>query len=315
METGECTVVNDFTLGEDDWSVTNSGRIDYCNLTGDITLQEAPCVYVAAINGTEAPVYGFRAEQGATGEDAWQPLMNDGSYYAQNFKEETYPEGQTSWSYAPVAVAVKDEDFSGQLIYTDGFTTAPTLYNTGGTIVESFASAPDLVPVEVGTNGVAEFSVDGKDFVVYSLNQYAKAYDPEGKNLFCAARIAQLGEGQTFEGMKEMWVIPGNKGGLGSVSDGGTRYHALDAVHITDENGMDGVFVLTFKCYNGLAVYQVAPEGYKTPGGVTDITVDDNNNAPVQYFNLNGVEVNANNLTPGIYLTRQGNKGGKVIVK
>ena len=315
METGECTIVNDFTLGEDDWSVTNSGRIDYCNLTGDITLQEAPCVYVAAINGTEAPVYGFRAEQGATGEDAWQPLMNDGSYYAQNFKEETYPEGQTSWSYAPVAVAVKDEDFSGQLIYTDGFTTAPTLYNTGGTIVESFASAPDLVPVDVGTNGVAEFSVDGKDFVIYSLNQYDKGYDPEGKNLFCAARIAQLGEGQTFEGMKEMWVIPGNKGGLGSVRDGGTRYHALDAVHITDENGMDGVFVLTFKCYNGLAVYQVAPEGYKTPGGVTDITVDDNNNAPVQYFNLNGVEVNANNLTPGIYLTRQGNKGGKVIVK
>ena len=114
--------------------------------------------------------------------------------------------------------------------------------------------------------------------------------------------------------MKEMWVIPGNKG-LGDTSDGGTRYHALDAVHITDPNGMDGVFVLTFKCYNGLAVYQVAPEGYQTPQGISDITVNEDANAPVQYFNLNGVEVNANNLTPGIYLTRQGSKGGKVIVK
>ena len=313
METGECTIVNDFALGEDDYSVTNAGRIDYCSLVGDITLQEAPCVYMAAINGTAAPVYGFRAEQGATGAEAWQPLMNDGSYYAQNFTE-TYPEGKASWSYAPTAAIVKDEDFSGQLFYIDGFTTCPTLYNTTGGIVESFANAPDMAPTEVGTNGVAEFSIDNKDFVVYSLNQYAKGYDPDGKNLFCAARIAQLGEGQSFEGMKEMWVIPGNKG-LGDTSDGGTRYHALDAVHITDPNGMDGVFVLTFKCYNGLAVYQVAPEGYQTPQGVSDITVNEDANAPVQYFNLNGVEVNANNLTPGIYLTRQGSKGGKVIVK
>ncbi len=269
METGECTIVNDFALGEDDYSVTNAGRIDYCSLVGDVTLQQAPCVYMAAINGTAAPVYGFRAEQGATGAEAWQPLMNDGSYYAQNFTE-TYPEGQASWNYlpswgySPMVAISKDQTFSGQLFYVDGFTTYPTLYNTTGGIVESFANAPDMVPTETSTNGVAEFSIDDKDFVVYSLNQYAKGYDPDGKNLFCAARIAQLGEGQSFEGMKEMWVIPGDKG-LGDVSDGGTRYHALDAVHIYDENGMDGVFVLTFKCYNGLAVYQVAPEGYCTP--------------------------------------------------
>ena len=314
MKTGECTIVNDFALGEDDWSVTNAGRIDYCSLVGDITLQEAPCVYMAAIKSTAAPiVYGFRAEQGATDADAWQPLMNDGSYYVQSFAE-TYPEGQASWGHATKVAISKDQTFSGQLFYVDGVTTYPTLYNTTGGIIESFANAPDMVPTETGTNGVAEFSIDNKDFIVYSLNQYYKAYDPDGKNLFCAARIAQLGEGQSFEGMKEMWVIPGTKG-LGDVSDGGTRYHALDAVHITDPNGMDGVFVLTFKCYNGLAVYQVAPEGYQTPQGVSDITVNEDANAPVQYFNLNGVEVNANDLTPGIYLTRQGSKGGKVIVK
>ncbi len=310
METGECTIVNDFALGEDDWSATNAGRIDYCSLVGDITLQEAPCVYMAAINGTNAPVYGFRAEQGAEGEDAWQPLMNDGAYGAMNFTE-TYPEGKASWSYAPVAAVVKDEDFSGQLFYIDGFTTAPTLYNTTGGIVDSFKNAPDLAPVDAGTNGVAEFNLNGEDFIVYSMNQYNKADEKTG--VYCGARIAKLGEGQSFEGMEEMWVIPGELG-LGDTSDGGTRYHGLDAVHITDKNGMDGVFVLTFKCYNGLAVYQVAPEGYLTPEGVSDITVDDNN-APVQYFNLNGVEVNSNNLTPGLYITRQGDKGGKVVIK
>ena len=274
METGECTIVNDFILGEDDWSIDNAGRLDHCNLVGDITLQNAPCVYMAAINGNKAPVYGFRAEQGAEGEDAWQPLMNDGEYYAQNF-EEIYPEGQTSWGYAPMVAISKDETFSGQLFYVDGFTTYPTLYNTTGGIVDSFKNAPaELAPLDAGTNGVAEFNLNGKDFIVYSMSQYNKAAETSG--VYCGARIAQLGDGQSFEGMKEMWVIPGDKG-LGNISDGGTRYHALDAVHLTDENGKDGVFVLTYKCYNGLAVYQVAPEGYGTPTGVKE---DDNKPTP-----------------------------------
>ena len=37
--------------------------------------------------------------------------------------------------------------------------------------------------------------------------------------------------------------------------------------------------------------------------------------APIEYYNLHGVKVNADNLTPGIYITRQGNKTAKVLVK
>ena len=36
---------------------------------------------------------------------------------------------------------------------------------------------------------------------------------------------------------------------------------------------------------------------------------------PIEYYNLHGVKVDANNLTPGLYITRQGNKTSKVIVK
>lgn len=266
METGECSVVHDFALSEDEWEESNAGRIDYCSIVGDITLQEAPCVYMAAINGAKATVYGFRAEQGAEGKDAWKPLMNNGSYGAMNFTE-TYPEGKASWSHAPMVAIAKDENFSSQFFYVDSFTTYPTLYNTTGGIVDSFKNAPDLTPIDVGTNGVAEFNLNGEDFIVYSMNQYNKVDEKTG--VYCGARIAKLGESQSFEGMEEMWVIP-SKLGLGDISDGGTRYHALDAVHITDENGMDGVFVLTFKCNNGLAVYQIAPKGYNTPTIIDD---------------------------------------------
>ncbi len=48
--------------------------------------------------------------------------------------------------------------------------------------------------------------------------------------------------------------------------------------------------------------------------GIEDITVG-NEEAPAQYFNLNGVEVNAENLTPGIYVRRQGNTATKVVVR
>jgi hypothetical protein len=47
---------------------------------------------------------------------------------------------------------------------------------------------------------------------------------------------------------------------------------------------------------------------------VNDIAVD-NNNAPVKYFNLNGVEVNSDNLTPGLYIRRQGTKATKVAIR
>ncbi len=51
-----------------------------------------------------------------------------------------------------------------------------------------------------------------------------------------------------------------------------------------------------------------------TTSGITDITVD-NSNALVEFYNLQGVRVNAENLTPGIYVRRQGSQVSKVLVK
>ena len=50
--------------------------------------------------------------------------------------------------------------------------------------------------------------------------------------------------------------------------------------------------------------------------GTTDITVDvDNLNAPVEFYNLQGIRVNGDNLTPGIYVRRQGSAVSKILVK
>lgn len=48
--------------------------------------------------------------------------------------------------------------------------------------------------------------------------------------------------------------------------------------------------------------------------GIEDI-VNDNANAPVEYYNLQGIRVNGDNLTPGIYIRRQGTEVTKVYVR
>ncbi len=50
--------------------------------------------------------------------------------------------------------------------------------------------------------------------------------------------------------------------------------------------------------------------------GIEGIEADGNNSdAPVEYFNIQGIRVNADNLTPGFYIRRQGNKVAKIYVK
>lgn len=43
--------------------------------------------------------------------------------------------------------------------------------------------------------------------------------------------------------------------------------------------------------------------------------INDGSNAPQRIYNLQGVEVNVNNIVPGIYIVRQGNKVSKVYIK
>lgn len=52
----------------------------------------------------------------------------------------------------------------------------------------------------------------------------------------------------------------------------------------------------------------------KRSSGINDIYTDDND-APVEYFNLQGMRVSADNLTPGVYIRRQGSTTSKVLVK
>lgn len=49
--------------------------------------------------------------------------------------------------------------------------------------------------------------------------------------------------------------------------------------------------------------------------GIDNITTDDNANAETEYYTIQGIKVSADNLTPGFYVARKGNKAYKILVK
>ncbi len=306
LETGALTEAFRVELPADEKEA--SGRVDYYSLSGDVTRAEAPCSFMCPAQATvnkKPYVYGWKCQMGS---DEFEPLMDDGQFVSLRI-DDTYPADQSDWGTGAMTKIIKDDDYSASLFYVDGFTTVPTLYDNAGAMLESFASALDLAP-KCGANGVGEFTLNGRNFIFYALQQY-------NDGDLCRARICELGEGMTFEGMKLMWDVPAT--GLGATSDGGNRYHATEARVYPDENGVEGAYLLTYKGRNGIGVYTVAPDNWVNPfaeeGAVKDIVADEDINAPVEYFNLNGQAIQSDNLTPGLYITRQGGKASKVIIK
>ena len=307
LGTGECTLAAALVADDEAASEIEGGgtRIDYCDLVGDITLENAGCNVMAAIaSGSNTWVMSWQAEQG--GED-WYGGLDGANVMSYT---ETYPDGVADWGTAPCVRIVLDEDYSNNLYYVDGFTSCATLYNNSGAMVDSFKAATELAPA-VGTNGIGEFTLAGKDFIAYSTNQYVSPG-------FCSVRICELGENMAFEGMEPYWEIPSD--GLGNTSDGGLRIHPVEARKYADANGKEAAYILTFKAANGVGVYVVAEEGFdmdsaheEENGGVSDI-VTDNSNAPVEYFNLMGVRVN-NPAAGQLVIKRQGTEVTKVLVK
>ena len=49
--------------------------------------------------------------------------------------------------------------------------------------------------------------------------------------------------------------------------------------------------------------------------GIEAITADETTTAPAEYYNLQGMRVNGDRLTPGIYIMRQGSKTSKILVR
>ncbi len=241
--TGELTLIEELDKSD------MLNRIDVIDVMGDITRQNAECNIMAA--GAQSKcVYRWHANQGGDFEAGFD---DDPYLEIKNF----YPATVSHWGYVPVVkmAQVQENDYSGALFYVDGFYSAPILYDLTGRMVDNFENVnPNYCPMDVGCNGVCEFTLDGRTFLVYVAAQYGGYDEASGQNKACQVYISELGNNRSFSGMRRYWMVPD---ALGTVSDGGTRVQSINVEYGTDEFGNEEVTLFIFKCYNGMAVYKI----------------------------------------------------------
>ncbi len=302
--TGAMTLVNEFALNEEE-GPGNGARIDFCDVIGDITGQEARAVFMACPNEI-ASTYAWHLNQGET---EWKPgNEDDGFIVVPAF--ETDPQGQTAWNYSPGVSIVRDADFSGAYYYVDGHPTRPVLYDNAGEMIDNVGQhdadeawagfIPALQP-----NGVLQFGLGNTQFLAWSL-----AF-PDDTNYGGHIAVAKLDDSESLENAVPMWIFP--EATLGLKKNGRFWESISVTPEYEDANGKKAIDIMIYKDCDGVGVYRLCEEGFEA-AGVNDLVVE-NNNAPVEYFNLNGVRVNQKDLAPGLYITRQGGKANKVIVK
>ena len=260
-ETGEMTLIDQLSKGD------KIERTDYLDVIGDITREEAECNVMTVGNNVSgagcATCYRWHADQGA---DEFE-----GGFDGDPYIEFTsfYPETKTGFSLAPIVkmtLGMEDEDrYAGELFYIDCFDTAPVLYDVSASIIDSFEEVPTELQPQFTANGMAEFTIDGRNMFTYVI----AAYDGNGHG--CQANIVELGEGMSLGGMQKYWQIPADS--LGKVSDSGLRVHCLN-IDVEGEGDDEVATIFTFKAYNGMAVYQMGKN--LTPGPVPGLKGDIN---------------------------------------
>ena len=86
---------------------------------------------------------------------------------------------------------------------------------------------------------------------------------------------------------------------LGDNANNGTYSLYVKAIYTEDSNLAPSFHALT-------------PLNQATTG-VTNLVVD--TDAPAVFFNMNGVQVDGDNMAPGVYIKKQGNKTSKVVIR
>ena len=135
------------------------------------------------------------------------------------------------------------------------------------------------------------------------LVEYASGFEPSDSDRKVRAKASGEESDVTnpFEGYKYNLLIPEND--LNARSANG-KYQVYVKTIYTAESGLEP----TFHALTTLG---------DTTTGVEDILDNGeiDNDAPVYYYNMNGVLMDGNNLAPGLYIRRQGTTSEKVVIR
>ncbi len=181
--------------------------------------------------------------------------------------------------------------------WMDAHGIVPTMYNADGTVRYEIKSSG------IGTPGTAS------SIVTFGSKTYMVCADYLKGATGGYAAVIDITDGPDKAVRK--CVYP--EAGLGSTVNGGYVNSILTEVVEGADNSVLNIWVLVQK--QGIAHAQF--KGEYAVSGVEDVEIEGavDENAPVEFYNLNGVQVDGENLVPGIYIRRQGNTVSKVLVR
>ena len=253
-----------------------SGRIDHVSILGQATKGS---FYVFAVAKDTGDVIRWYIENGTVTEE--MSTIND-----------YYPASATSFGLAPQIIPITADD-----VLIDGTNTGITRYSfSTGECTGSFLSNQSVAPKSVANNGGTVFPLGGGAVLVFANGDKYTTPSNSFKAVITDGDIS-------FSGMKELWTFP--QYGLGTVNS--STYQAV-ASHVI--NSPTKVRFYVYVPGNGISAYEICD---KSMSGMVEMEMKENK--PIEYYNLQGVKVNAQHLQPGIYIKKQGKNVSKVLIK
>lgn len=280
METGEPTVVMELQNAE---GLLDGYRVDYFAVKGDVT-KDAIVMF---------PVSSGNLVIRCDIKDGQLDDQKTGDYEGYKFSvieiQQYAPESAADNGTGP-RVAIIDNDY----FYLDGFNSGASLYDMSGSLIESVYDADEACSlVNVGNNGVAEFTLNNKPFCAYVISN--NTVTPAQ-----AWKIIEMGEGPTFDGATYYWTIPAN--GIGA-NQNAVRTALPRIAKVTDKKGLEAAYIAVYAEANGTAVYKMTPDGFGEESGIANVAADNvkvfvngdaiefSGNANAAVYNLAGQKV------------------------
>lgn len=229
----EFKVILDATIPE---TVAAACRVETFDVYGDV--KNGDGLIMMPISGNEVGAGNFVIKYTVTGGvvDATKPEFIEIKEY--------YPASATTNSYAP-RINIVDKT----LFYADGFSNNPSLYDMSGNMVDGFKNNPDLAPLGAGQNGVTEFEMNGKYYLIVASTNTDKA-PPQAFDIF------QFKDAnRAFADMKLLYRFP--EAGMGAVSN--PVRTALPRVEIQGASPKQYARINLYAFKNGYGVYHFGP--------------------------------------------------------
>lgn len=166
---------------------------------------------------------------------------------------------------------------------------------------------PDAADKATGVESVTfTATAQVKDLVVWTVE--LRRYLPA--EVAISEAEVELGKEQTKQLTAEVTPAEGVMPGKLVWSSSDEEVATVDAKGLVTAGTKFGTAIITAE-YNG--VKAECKVDVTEAAGVADIAVE--TEAPVEYYNLQGVRMAAEQLAPGIYIRRQGNKATKIMVR